>query len=206
MFHRNPHTLKNKSLPILLGLLILSSCMNVNLTSQRLRFPHSEARKIFIKARTIAEDEVYLVNMVDELKNQLSLRGWETDSYAYQVKSAKDNPLEIERQVLDFKPDLILELYLSDQLASTEYMPANYYSNTVGSGGSYRKTASSNMELNLVDSSEEIPIWQADMSIKLSNEYFRPQLKVGGEVRRAVMEIIQAMEKDGVLYKLSPEN
>lgn len=177
--------------------------MNVSLTSQRLRFPHSDARKIFIQARTIAQDEVFLVNMVNELTQQLNLRGWETDSYAYQVKSVRDNPLEIEMKVLDFEPDLILEVYSSDQLTSREYVPPAY--NTM-SGGNYRNTASSEIELALRDAGDGMPVWRANMDVKLTNDYFRANLKTGGEVRRAVLEIIQAMEKDGVLYKLSPKN
>lgn len=180
--------------------------MNVNFTSHRLRFPHSEARKIFIKARTIARDEVYLVNIVDELKQELIMRGWETDSYAYQVKSINDDPVEIERKILAFNPDLILEVYLSDQLASREYIPPSYGSSPAGSGVNYRSTASSEIELNLKDAKDEMPVWQASMNVKLSNDYFRPTLKAGGEVRRTVMEIIQGMEKDGILYNLSPKN
>lgn len=195
--------MKKKSLYIFLGILLLfTSCVQVEINSHRLRFPNSEARKIFIKAHTIAEDEIYLANMVEELKYQLGMKGWEVASYEYQVKSVKDDPLEIERRILSFNPDLLLEFYLSDQLASTEYIPSNYSSNPAGASGSYHRTASSDIELNLIDSSDGIPIWQANMTVKISNESFKPKLKAGSEVSSTVMEIIQAMEKDGILYTL----
>jgi hypothetical protein len=178
--------------------------METNITSHRLRFPNTDSKKIFITASTIAYDDKYLVRMVLELEEQFGMRGWETDTYVYQLKSPKDDPLEIEKTTRSFDPDLILEIYLTDELTTAEYIP-NYSSyGPTAAGGRYSRATSSEIELNLMTAADGMPVWQGNVKIKSPNGNLQTKLETADGVSKPVIEIVRAMEKDAVLYKLLP--
>lgn len=197
---------KKAFLTLLLPLTLLSSCINVTVNSARLSDTDQGEKKVFILAKTIDTDETYLTNIVSKLKDELDRKGWLLETYTYQVKSSKDDPLEIEKRTSSYSPGFILEVFVSDQLVQTEYTLATDFSQPRGTDGHFKTNTSANIAIKLEDYLSGTEVWQSVLTVTSPSGLFGRKLKSGNSVKLAVAEIIKALQKDGILHNFPSQN